>query len=293
MNENSSKPMNHVPRHALLPSLGILLLTIVTFTAAWPAGGAEWSSPPGINVASQEGALRDRILRSGRAVLGDNLVDVIVHIGYVRSSPAPGSNVPNKLKLPGFNNYIDASGTKPEIVSEFSRVRQAFVIVSDAAKVQPESLSRELAGQAGMDTAQGDTLRVIPVPMTAAAGREAGSGKTDLPGGIRPPEEPNALLRPEARPLTPKELQEPKSTSYLMQARRSYFSGDFQGALDQILQAITVDPGNAQAYSMLGSLYFAMNWKNLAVKYWQRSLELDPSNREIEDLISQIRLGQP
>ena len=172
-------------------------------------------------------------------------------------------------------------------------MRQAFVIVSDAAKIQPESLLRELAAQAGMDPAQGDTLRVIPVAMASAAAREAAPGQTDLPGGFKLPEEPNALARSETKPLTPKELQEPQSTSYLMQARRSYFSGDYQGALDQILQAITVDPGNAQAYSMLGSLYFAMNWKNLAVKYWQRSLELDPSNREIEDLISQIRLGQP
>jgi hypothetical protein len=293
MNEGASKAMSHPLHRGMIPALGTLLLTLVTLAAALPARAAEWSSPPGINVASQEGALRDRILRSARAVLGDNLAEVIVHIGYVRSAPAGGTNAPNRLKLPGFNNYIDASGTKPEIVSEFSRVRQAFVIVSDAAKVQPESLSRELAAQAGMDPAQGDTLRVISVAMATAAGREAAPGKAELPGGFKLPEEPNALARPETKPLTSKELQEPKSTSYLMQARRSYFSGDYQGSLDQILQAITVDPGNAQAYSMLGSLYYAMNWKSLAVKYWQRSLELDPSNREIEDLISQIRLGQP
>ena len=293
MTEEASKPMLRWPQRAPIPALGTLLLAFVMLAAAMPTAAAEWSSPPGINVASQEGALRDRILRSGRALLGDHLVDVIVHIGYLRSAPPAGPNIPNKLKLPGFNNYIDASGTKPEIVSEFSRVRQAFVIVSDAAKIQPESLLRELAAQAGMDPAQGDTLRVIPVAMASAAAREAAPGQTDLPGGFKLPEEPNALARSETKPLTPKELQEPQSTSYLMQARRSYFSGDYQGALDQILQAITVDPGNAQAYSMLGSLYFAMNWKNLAVKYWQRSLELDPSNREIEDLISQIRLGQP
>jgi hypothetical protein len=29
------------------------------------------------------------------------------------------------------------------------------------------------------------------------------------------------------------------------------------------------------------------------VKYWQRSLELDPSNREIEDLVTQIRIQSP
>jgi len=284
-------------RAAALSGILALLGLVLTLSVAVPAvHAAEWGSPPGIDVASQEAALKERIARSARGVLGENLVDVIVHIGYVRSSQAIGANMPDRLKLPGFNNYIVSSGTKPEIVSEFSRVRQAFVIVSDAAKGQSEALARELAAQTGMDPAQGDSLRVVPVALAsgaAAAPAEQPGKRMELPGGMRLPEEPNALTRPDTRPLTPKELQEPKSTSYLMQARRNYFAGDFQGALDQILQAVTVDPGNAQAYAMLGSLYFAMNWKSLAVKYWQRSLELDPANREIEDLISQIRLSQP
>jgi hypothetical protein len=294
MIRETARAMNREFRPGALVVLGWMLLTLTAFGGASQVRAAEWSSPPGINVASQEAALRDRITRSARAVIGDNLADVIVHIGYVRVTQAGKANIPDRLKLPGFNNYIDASGAKPEIVSEFSRVREAFVIVSDAAKVQAESLARELAAQAGMDPAQGDTLRVVPVAMaTGAAAQGAAPAKMEMPGGPRAPEEPNALARPETKPLTPKELQEPKSTSYLMQARRSYFAGDYQGSLEQILQAVTVDPGNAQAYAMLGSLYFAMNWKSLAVKYWQRSLELDPSNREIEDLISQIRLGQP
>jgi hypothetical protein len=285
--------MQRMARHAALSRAGWLLLALTALSVSVPIQAAEWSSPPGINVASQEAALRDRIARSARALIGENLADVIVHIGYVRTTQGGQTTVPNRLKLPGFNNYIDSSGTKPEIVSEFSRVRQAFVIVSDSARVQVESLARELAAQAGMDPAQGDTLRVIPVAMATAAGQAAAPGRMEMPGGLKMPDEPTALARPETKPLTPKELQEPKSTSYLMQARRSYFAGDYQGSLEQILQAVTVDPGNAQAYAMLGSLYFAMNWKSLAVKYWQRSLELDPSNREIEDLISQIRLGQP
>jgi hypothetical protein len=270
-----------------------LATALLILAGSQGTGAAEWSAPPGINVASQEAVLRDRVFRSARALLGENLADVIVHIGYVRSAHAGAAAVPDRIKLPGFNNFIVPSGERPEIVSEFSRVRQVFVIVSDSAKVQAEALERELMTQAGFDSAQGDTLRVIPVAMAAAAGEAPAKPAPQLPGGIQMPEEPTALARPETRPLTPKELQEPQSTAYLLQARRSYFAGDYQGALEQILQAVTVDPGNAQAYAMLGSLYYAMNWKSLAVKYWQRSLELDPSNREIEDLISQIRLGQP
>jgi cytochrome c-type biogenesis protein CcmH/NrfG len=50
-----------------------------------------------------------------------------------------------------------------------------------------------------------------------------------------------------------------------------------------------VEPRSAQAYAMLGSLYFTINWKNLAVKYWEMSLELDPDNNELEDLVAEIK----
>jgi hypothetical protein len=292
-NRGLARRAPHLPAAALLAPAAGLLLALAWQAIPEPTRAAEWTVPPGINVASQESVLKERVTRAARALVGEHLIDVFVHIGYVRMERRGAAGMPDRIKLPGFNNYIVSSGgEQPEIVSEFTRVRQAFAMVSDQAKIEPDALARELAGQTGMNPAQGDTLSVVlvHVPAQAAEGKEAGearaAAKPEQPG---PPGMPSmAAQAPSERPVTPEELKEPQSTAHLMQARRRYFTGDYQGALEEILQAITVEPNNAQAYAMLGSLYYAMNWKSLAVKYWQRSLELDPTNREIEDLITQI-----
>ena len=260
------------------------------------AAAMEWSIPPGINVGAQEEALKARVTRQARSMVGDALIEVIVHVGYARLDGEEMPAAPDRVKLPGFNNYIVSSQRRsPEIVSEFARVRQVFVIVSDQIRVRPESLARDLARQSGLDPAQGDSLRVIPV--TVPEREVAGPPEPPLPGVTQEPENGEAQppaeeaeLRKEQAAVKPLALAEPKSTAFLMQARRRYFAGDFQGALEQILQAVTVNPNSAEAYSMLGSLYYAMNWRSLAIKYWERSLEIDPSNREIENLVTQMRV---
>ena len=276
------------------PILPAIAAALAVFAFGPAAHAAEWIVPPGINVASQESVLKERAARAARGLVGENLIDVVVHIGYVRLERRDQPQTQDRVKLPGFNNFIVSSGAQqPEIVSEFTRVRQVFVMVSENARIQPESLGNELGGQLGMDPAQGDTLRVIQVNAAGGPGGEGTPSEPKMPAMEPMPGEPKTAAKPPVKPLTPEELKEPKSTAHLMQARRRYFAGDYQGSLDEILQAITIDPDNAQAYGMLGSLYYAMNWKSLAVKYWQRSLELDPTNREIEDLVTKIRVQGP
>jgi cytochrome c-type biogenesis protein CcmH/NrfG len=84
-------------------------------------------------------------------------------------------------------------------------------------------------------------------------------------------------------------LAEAQSTTFLIRARQAYFNGNYDRALDQILQSIAQNPNNPQAYAMLGSLYYAVDWKQLAVKYWEKSLTLDPENREIQELVAKVR----
>jgi hypothetical protein len=286
------------PRAARLVLVTWLTATVFVLLSFKTGLAAEWVTPPGIDLQQQQQALRDRVMRAARGILGEQLVDVEVNIGYLRTGGGTvgrSAQQPDRIKLPGFNNFIVPSGEAGgAIVSDYSRVRQAFVMVSEASRVSPDSLARELAAQVGMDPAQGDTLRVVKV------GAKGGDGMRDLPRDLPPQmpglEEDDLAIeqRPKrARPMTPEELKEPASTAHLMQARRHYFAGDYQGSLDEIVEAIKTDPNNAQAYAMLGSLYYAMNWRSLAVKYWQRSLEIDPTNREIEDLVTQIRIQSP
>jgi len=137
--------------------------------------------------------------------------------------------------------------------------------------------------------AKGDLLKVITLSRSAAVG---GPGRPGEPGTGEEEEEKNGRFEPKKRQKKKRvggPFNEPESTKYLLRARTAYFKEDYNRTLDHILKAIEVEPRSAQAYAMLGSLYFTINWKNLAVKYWEMALELDPDNSELEDLVAEVK----
>ncbi|MEE8555360.1 MAG: hypothetical protein V3T00_05830 [bacterium] len=276
----------------------VLLAALPGLTGS-PASAAEFIEPPGLNVEGQTAILKEQVTRMARDLVGDDLVDVVVHIAYLRTKERAGAAP--RIKLPGFNHYITpAAGGSKEIVAGHTRIRQIVVMVSDAVDSQPQAIARELQLAGGFDTSKGDLLRVVTV---------AGSGSGNAPlGGAgelkRDTKALSARLQKErARQAEEREterlgkmlaqgsLNEAQSTTYLIRARAAFFNGDYNRALDQILQSISGNSNNPQAYAMLGSLYYAVDWKQLALKYWEKSLALDPNNGEIADLISQLRLN--
>jgi tetratricopeptide (TPR) repeat protein len=275
-------------RHGL-PVLGAaLLLALAVLLASPRAHGAEFTVPPGQNPAAQEELLKNRVSTLARDLVGDKLVDVIAHVGYVRTDLRTGKGPDDRVKLPGFNSFIDASGQGDKVVPEFARVRQIFVIVEEDLALDRAGLERDLRRQGNFNSADGDWLEVVLVRQPPAA--QVTEEKEAAPAAPAKEEQEAAL---DVGPRLPREpLKEPQSTAYLLRARTHYFAGDYHKALDQILQAIRIKPDNSQAYTMLGSIYYTMNWKSLALKYWEIALSLDPENAEISDLITQIRTAQ-
>lgn len=274
-----------------------VLLAVLPELTGSPASAAEFIEPPGLNVKGQAAILKEQVTRLARDLVGDDLVDVVVYIAYLRTKERAGAAP--RIKLPGFNHYITpAAGGSKEIVAGHTRIRQIVVMVSDTVDSQPEAIARELQLAGGFDTAKGDLLRVVTV---------AGSGKAPLGGAGELKRDTKALSarlqKERARQAEEREterlgkmlaqgsLNEAQSTTYLIRARAAFFNGDYNRALDQILQSISGNSNNPQAYAMLGSLYYAVDWKQLALKYWEKSLALDPNNGEIADLISQLRLN--
>ncbi|MBI4083240.1 MAG: hypothetical protein HY423_11585 [Candidatus Lambdaproteobacteria bacterium] len=290
--------MNRAPASQPAPGArrrwGPLLALLLPLLAA-PAGAAEFATPPGQNVALQEDLLRENVTKLARDLVGERLLDVNVHIGYVRTEARSQAAGPERIKLPGFNSFIDV-GTQgqPQVVPDFARVRQITVIMRADPELKPDAIERELQSQGKFFQEKGDWLQVVAVaplaekPEAGAAAKGARPAETGE-GKPKPPAEPPAVMARRPPPLSPEEaLREPRSTMNLIQARDSYFKGDFPRALDQILQAIREQPENAQAYAMLGSIYYTMNWQSLALKYWEKSLALDPDNREIAQLVAQL-----
>jgi hypothetical protein len=273
-------------RGSIAKTLAAFLLCLAS-----TAGAAEFSVPPGQNLGVQEDLLRERITRLAKDLVGDNLVSVVANVAYLRTSITPGANN-DRIKLPGLNNYISTSGDA-QITPEYVRLRQVVVVVSDDLANKTATLERDLLTQAEFDPAKGDRLEVVTVGAAANQGQTAENQRGNAPGTAAGGAGQGIVKdkRPETPPppLDADALREPKSTLYLINARAAYFRGDYNTALDQIMQSLNAKPDNPQAYAMLGSLYFAMNWKDLALKYWEKALAQDPANRELEQLVTQLR----
>lgn len=268
-----------------------LLLLFAAAAAPDGARAIEFSAPPGMNVPRQENLLRERVKKLAQELVGDKLVNVSVSVGYARTETKRPKPDPSKIKLPGFNRFITPAGTEGavEISAEFVRLRQIFVFISDELKADATTIQKEIENLGDFNRKKGDWVQVIPVVKPEKSEEEAGEkdGAKKKPGENGAPEGDKFKKR---RPSGP--FSEPKSTAHLLRARSAYFKGDYNRALDYILRAIAIEPENSQAYAMLGSLYYTINWKNLALKYWERSLEIDPVNREVENLVAELRNTQ-
>ena len=287
---------------------GLLCLALFFAGVSRPAAqGVSFGAPPGQDLALQEKLLKKRVTRLARDLLGERLVDVIVQIGYVRTEKKQQRESPQRIKLPGFNRHIEITGEDNlEIVPDFIRLRQIFVLVSGDLPSDPKAIARELRSQGGFDPRKGDWLQVVVIPEGAPREEpealQAGLPKREGEGPPGTPGEPTEAARADngngkkPRGVTAEEIagvsREAESTAYLLRARAAFFKEHYSKALRQILKSIKVEPNNPQAYAMLGSLYYRMNWTNLALKYWEKSLAFDPDNREIEDLLEQIRVSQ-
>ncbi|HEX9400506.1 MAG TPA: hypothetical protein VF912_10380 [Anaeromyxobacter sp.] len=67
----------------------------------------------------------------------------------------------------------------------------------------------------------------------------------------------------------------------------AYLDGDNFGALQRVRSAAQALPDFAVAHAFLGSIYFLFDQKEPAVAAWRRALELDPTNKAVEDALKE------
>ena len=265
-----------------------------------PAGGpAQGQQPPtadGLTV--QERLLRTQVRQIARGLVGERLVDVIVHIRYIAArGETPPSLSGRRVKLPGFNAFIDRNAGGEEVYMAYSRQRQITVLVAQTENFNDAELEQTLRDAGNFRADLGDQVevllvnqppapfgaadRVVETPFPPASSRSgAGLGGAGLggtggfgAGGGAPP------------------LLETEASASLLQARQAFFRGSYQSSLQYILQALKTQPDNPLAHAMLGSLYYSVGWTQLAQKYWERALLLDPQDAKLRALLVRIRQG--
>jgi len=162
------------------------------------------------------------------------------------------------------------------------------VMVRDTVTAKPAELAKAIREKGNFDPDKGDSVRVIRMGPRGPVD-EPPDGMADdmhqLSQRLRQQKHADEL----GRMMAQGSLAEAQATTFLIRARQAFFAGNYDRALDQILQSIEQNPNNPQAYAMLGSLYYAVDWKQLALKYWEKSLTLDPDNQEIQELVAKLR----
>ncbi|MDH5751180.1 MAG: tetratricopeptide repeat protein [Deltaproteobacteria bacterium] len=285
-----------------MPLLLVLLAALALLAGPRAVPAVEFVTPPGMNIPGQEQLLKEKVQRLAHDLVGDKLLNVEVHIGYLRAGTGPDSQ--GRIKLPGFNNYITPQTDSGAVLPGYSRIRQVFILVDETFRGNTKAVEQQLRVSGGFDPAGGDWVKVIGVPPPEAEPQAAEKPQMQEPPLQKPPEPPekeeetagkngegkeDPAASEETMPAKVDMVTQAKSTENLIKARRYFFKGRYEQALEQILQSIQRNPNNPQAYTMLGSLYYKMNWKSMALKYWERALELDPDNKELNELVDRMQ----
>lgn len=130
--------------------------------------------------------------------------------------------------------------------------------------------------------------------------------KPDKP--VSPPESPqNPLRTPPTKtdepPKSSSELLTPYSykkwnqdmpdvSRRVLRANTLYHGGKYLEAMDELNRAEAINPYDARVKMMKGSLFYKLGWIDYAVKFWEKSLLIDPTQRYLYSYIENAKREQ-
>ena len=76
---------------------------------------------------------------------------------------------------------------------------------------------------------------------------------------------------------------------HLSKSLRLYYQGDFKQALQEVDNAIELQPNIAVAYARKGSIYYKLNQLDRATLNWNIALKLDPEYSEVRDMLNALK----
>ena len=225
------------------------------------------------------------------AILHERLVDVAVETRYiVQLIPViKQGNKLKKVKLPGFENYVWTPEFKDHNFSfsyQTKAYRSYFIFVNGPKTLVNYSLVQNKIKEMkpSTDWENRDILRVVSISSpilqnTTIQTNPEGSGETS--------QKKEKILEP--RSLKEQMEYERQFSKYLLNARTEFLKGNLDTTLDNLIEAIKFNPQSAQAYEMLGSVYYRLRWKEKALHYWEKSLELYPNNPNLRKYYENLK----
>ena len=267
-----------------------------------------------IEKQQEEYRLKQRLKPVLIDVLKEQYVALSINVLYVMQHEPiinPGSAV-EQFSLPGFGSKVTVSNKPGEIAGFINRyIRYRMLVLLVTTKLSPtleESIEKLLREKAALDLGAKDILIIEEVaairkdeevsPVSGIEKDKAEERKEKIDNLFQKIDKERKEQKDRVRKLFPEldappesidPVKEAQSSQHLINSRDAYFKNDLNKALNEVIEAININPYSPKSYEMLGSIYYRLKWKNLALSNWLKALALDPDNKKLSNYIDKVK----
>lgn len=302
--------------------LKIALASILIWNLAIVAIARD-SAPSSVEIRREEYLLKQRLRERLSDILKDEYLGMSVIIRYVLIHDPIVSNQSKitRLKLPGFGTQVTITNDPEDIagyIDKYQRYRTLTVITKRRLPQSIEvSVANMLKENEDLEIGEKDTLSFLVITeegleikapeVTLQEEEKEGEEEEKTPEekekekvdelvkkidqDRKEKKERLAKLFPELeQPIEPVDpRQEAESSKHLILSKKAYYNNDLNTALNEVIEAININPYASKSYEMLGSIYYRLKWYNLALNNWEKALALDPENRKLTKFIEKAK----
>lgn len=301
----------------------IMAMAILLFT---PQNGIARLKPPSDEQRRyEEVSLRKALQPMLKKELKDQYITLLTQILYInQKQPIISKNVQTRqFKLPGFDTSITLSNKEKGVsgfVDNYQRYRTLTLIINRPLDpIEEKNIYRLLEEVGDYKPGDQDHFRIVtlenlktgkpivqekkePVEEELAEVEEmpkerseeeekADSLLKDIQNEEQERQNRLSKLFPDVgeqrRKVTP--IQEVESSRHLILSREAFFNNDLDLALNEVIEAININPYSPKGYEMLGSIYYRLKWHTLALENWSKALALNPSNKKLNKYIEKVK----
>ncbi len=302
-----------------LLTLGLAILLAISTTDFVFARDTE---PSSVEKRREEYLLKQRLKSDLMEVLKDEYLGLAVNIKYIllHDPIVSKKSKISQLRLPGFGTKITITSDPNDIAGYIDKYLRYTTLTIITKTKQPEaievSVARLIRDKGDIDIGGRDTLSFLVI---ADELKKDPSGieivdqgeekkREDLKDKAKKKEKVDELVKkldedrkekkerlarlfPELDQLTgpvdPR--REAESSQHLILSKKAYYNNDLNKALNEVIEAININPYASKSYEMLGSIYYRLKWYNLALNNWEKALALDPDNTKLSRYIEKAK----
>lgn len=297
----------------LTQHISLMILAGLLLLLAQRYGWAQDLGPSPEQKEIQEYRLKQQIEPIFKDILKERFVALSVHYTFVNVKDPiikKGSKV-QKHKLPGFKSYINTADDKTitGFLDKYERFRNVTVVVTEPLPEHvQENLQILLKDKAEYQKEKADTFVVLVTDRRIGSDgpieeedpkkkgkKNAKKRSKDLVDELEQDREEREELLSRLFPTLDKPpgdidpRKQAVASQHLIKSRTAYFNNDLNQALNEVIEAINVNPYSSKSYEMLGSIYYRLKWNKLALNNWTKALALDPTNQKLTRYIEKVK----